>query len=634
MVDYDTLDDYLHVFTHDGTLRETYGNLNGPYSGDKGGDFPRFSPDGQTIIYSADAPKGRGIFILRRGIAEKNLIVDWGREQIKASFFPDETMIAFASSVNPQGAFHSSFKPGDPFPFQIYVANTNGSNPIRVTSSDFEWANTPKVSPDGQRLVFLGNKTKGSGKGRGLFTIKPDGSSLIRLTSGNDQHPDWSPDGTKIVFERVGDGIYTIKPDGSGLTEIVNNTLTHDPSYRQPRAVSDYGQLLEEYAPQVRYEAQESFYADSAATIAQNPGNYLRREDGSIIAASSTSPYEPLSLSFLGFPNYANNAFALDSDFLDEEDGDYAADAQAMHADPAYADRVYGRAALGPDGRWWLQYWLFYYYNDQELLGVGLHEGDWEMVQYRLDLNGAPDLAAYSQHSGGEQCSWGEVERAWIEDVSIGRYAPVVYSARASHASYFHSGTYRAGTNPLPDDYATGDGVVTAPAFVPISEADPWTAWPGRWGASDGTGGGSASPDGPLYNEGGGKWNDPSAWADGLSECGSVGFTTSSDEFAPRVPAPEISVSRSGSNAVFDYEFPRWPAEPRVHPHFLVLTIDSVGENRAGIPYTPLSYTHRVSGRRGHVKQPIGLGPGPYRVLASAFAGDGRRSALVRGWLR
>lgn len=40
-----------------------------------------------------------------------------------------------------------------------------------------------------------------------------------------------------------------------------------------------------------------------------------------------------------------------------------------------------------PDsGQLWLQYWLWYIYNDYHLaFNAGLHEGDWEMVQVGMD---------------------------------------------------------------------------------------------------------------------------------------------------------------------------------------------------------------------------------------------------------
>jgi TolB protein len=64
-----------------------------------------------------------------------------------------------------------------------------------------------------------------------LFTMNPDGTAQIRLTTPDwgfaDTSPNWSPDGKKIAFERDDNTlgfaeIYTVNADGSGLTKITD----------------------------------------------------------------------------------------------------------------------------------------------------------------------------------------------------------------------------------------------------------------------------------------------------------------------------------------------------------------------------------------------------------------------------
>ncbi len=92
-------------------------------------------------------------------------------------------------------------------------------------------ADDPAWSPDGQRLVFSRGSTTTcplpDSCGDELYTIKPDGSELTRLTNDPafDYQPVWSPDGSKIAFTRrdcgfCEDHIYFINPDGTGLTRI------------------------------------------------------------------------------------------------------------------------------------------------------------------------------------------------------------------------------------------------------------------------------------------------------------------------------------------------------------------------------------------------------------------------------
>ena len=128
-----------------------------------------------------------------------------------------------------------------------------------------------------------------------------------------------------------------------------------------------------------------------------------------------------------------------------------------------YGDRVYGRAVTTVGGKTWLQYWLFSYYNPQNVLGFGVHEGDWEFVQVGLNADGAPDVATYAQHDGGERCAWSSVQR------TTGG-APVVYVALASHASYFSSGVNPRGF--YPDDYHRGGGYQVRPALEIVTQTD------------------------------------------------------------------------------------------------------------------------------------------------------------------
>jgi Tol biopolymer transport system component len=56
-----------------------------------------------------------------------------------------------------------------------------------------------------------------------IYVMNPDGSEQTRLTNNPtiDQEPDWSPDGTKIVFVREGSG---------GGTNEIGNSCCIDPT--------------------------------------------------------------------------------------------------------------------------------------------------------------------------------------------------------------------------------------------------------------------------------------------------------------------------------------------------------------------------------------------------------------------
>jgi hypothetical protein len=260
------------------------------------------------------------------------------------------------------------------------------------------------------------------------------------------------------------------------------------------------------------------------------------------VLAPAESGTARLGLDFLGSTAYANGMPARADDYIDESGGSHAADALAMRRRQGCADVVYGRACHDAFGRAWLQYWFFYYFNDKSFLNIGLHEGDWEMVQLRLGTDGTPDAATYAQHSGGTRATWSEVERRSID----GNEAPVVYCARGSHASLLHAGTQAA---PVVPDHNDGLGATVRPRLVPLGEGRPgWVGWPGRWGSTrrreafEG-----ASPQGPARQP---QWWDPAGFHREASAAAEIGAWA-----APAPPTPALRARREGDRAVVSYRF-------------------------------------------------------------------------------
>jgi hypothetical protein len=265
--------------------------------------------------------------------------------------------------------------------------------------------------------------------------------------------------------------------------------------------VSSHDELLERFKPQPRYDSQEAFFADSAAEMTDNPGNQLRRKDGEVLAAVGNG----LRLELLGAPKYGNGADAAASDVLGVQGKNYRDQYTALRgARPDLRNRIYGHAQQDPDGKLWLQYWFWYFYNDYQLAaGFGLHEGDWEMVELRL-AGEEPELALYAQHAYAESRPWDDVEKT-----SDGR--PVSYPGRGSHASYFAPGLYET-----EGWYDIVDGKRAAPELtleiVPGDEPG-WIRWPGAWGDTKPRIAGleEPSPPGPAQHP---YWKHPEALFD------------------------------------------------------------------------------------------------------------------------
>jgi hypothetical protein len=210
--------------------------------------------------------------------------------------------------------------------------------------------------------------------------------------------------------------------------------------------------LLVRYRPELRYDVQEPYRADSAAEITDNyvPGqgsnklfdaDHFDASQQPVVLASAdpSEPSDDLSLSYLG-PSYPNGqpafgpADPLGGHYIDERN-DPQTDAQRLHLQDRYANRGYGRVVTGSDGTTWLQYWFFYYYNDG-FAGFGDHEADWEMIQVGLDAAGTPQVATYARHGNGHQqsCPWPVTPKYQTPE---GDDAPVVYVDLGGHSASF-----------------------------------------------------------------------------------------------------------------------------------------------------------------------------------------------------
>jgi Tol biopolymer transport system component len=84
------------------------------------------------------------------------------------------------------------------------------------------------LAAPGAHAAFPGANGKIAFSTGDIQTMNPDGTGVASLTGDSfmDEHPAWSPDGTKLAFQRSGFGesdIYVINADGTGLTRLTNN---------------------------------------------------------------------------------------------------------------------------------------------------------------------------------------------------------------------------------------------------------------------------------------------------------------------------------------------------------------------------------------------------------------------------
>ena len=106
----------------------------------------------------------------------------------------------------------------------VWTMNANGTGKVQVTDLGGR-SFFPDFSPDGTRIVF--NSRPAGASNFDLFVVRPDGTDLVQLTTGpaNEVNPAWSPDGKRIVFTSDATGIgqvWVMDADGteSGPTHV------------------------------------------------------------------------------------------------------------------------------------------------------------------------------------------------------------------------------------------------------------------------------------------------------------------------------------------------------------------------------------------------------------------------------
>lgn len=508
--------------------------------------------------------------------------------------------------------------------------------------------------PEDMIPASIGRFSKPTGSPSDLTFIDglpPGGAAGL---AANDSHLYWAeihPDHNAIARASI-DGTqvrhnFICNADGSqGNVTAAPVGIAVDAGHQSGSPSNDDECLLQEYVPELRYDSQESYRADSAATIAEAWGdeasglfsheisgdpwtNRLVRNplidppfDLAYASPYATGDFQ-LDLAALG-ATYPDNTSATVYDRLVEHGDDYLGTAQALHDYGGYANRVYGHVTTDTDGKTWLQYWFFYYYNAFNVSNVGKHEGDWEMIQVGLDQNGEPDGIVFAQHEAASYCEVSEAEMT-----AAG--APVVFVGLDSHASFPSTGTWDL-PHPLAptDDQADGDGDAVRPQLEIIDNGNPaWVDWPGLWGNSEGGGFGQPSPAGPAWHD---QWEDPETFADGADDCfdryegtgnprSTVNRPSGSADHGPR--APRLTDARFvGDRVRVSYTLRQEPGKrwPRI-----LFSTDSPGDDHA-----PVSLVAKGLRKRGKFTFPTRTTPSAERLVrASVFSRGGGRSRVV-----
>jgi TolB protein len=187
---------------------------------------PAWSPDGKQIAYVSDKSSTFPTLWLM------NAADGSGRHVLATPGLQQEAADSLAWS--PDGSQLAVTLFNEPGPTQIGIVSlgSTGRQTGRMLTSLPGGALDPAWSPDGAWLAFAGH----DGYAIEMFAVRPDGSSVTRLTSDGQfgRSPAWSPDGRHVAYLSSRTGFFEvwvvdIQADASGaLVASVPRQLTKD----------------------------------------------------------------------------------------------------------------------------------------------------------------------------------------------------------------------------------------------------------------------------------------------------------------------------------------------------------------------------------------------------------------------
>ena len=185
--------------------------------------FPSWSPDGRKIAFTSDRNGNMEIYVMNADGNNQHPITNLLgglKDPRRPRWSPDGTELIVSINYDP-------VTPGSEFGRDIYLVNADGSGRIanltNTLGHDSPEEFDPDWSSDGTKIVYQLYDADGSN----IYVMHADGSNVNRLTRGG-SYPAWSPDGLRIAFmpDRVGrDQIYIMNANGSNVRELITTDL-------------------------------------------------------------------------------------------------------------------------------------------------------------------------------------------------------------------------------------------------------------------------------------------------------------------------------------------------------------------------------------------------------------------------
>ncbi|MGI8810776.1 MAG: LpqB family beta-propeller domain-containing protein [Acidimicrobiales bacterium] len=154
--------------------------------------FPAWSPDGGRLAFVSARDGESGVWVMGADGSSPRRLVAGAAATARPAWAPDGRTIAFASDR-------------DAGNLDIYLADVAGAGAATRVITGPGLDGEPAFSPDGARLAFASDRD-GSPQ---IYVANRDGSNVVKLTSrARSFTPAWAPDSTKLAY------IYDPAPGG------------------------------------------------------------------------------------------------------------------------------------------------------------------------------------------------------------------------------------------------------------------------------------------------------------------------------------------------------------------------------------------------------------------------------------
>lgn len=180
---------------------------------------PRYSPDGTRIVFSISDGSNSDIYVESLATGQRQRLTSGPSIEAAPSFSPDGTQIVFESDRSGTQ--------------QLYVMSAEGGEAQRISTGSGRYG-SPVWSPRGDLIAF-------TYQSRGRFHIgvmRTDGTEERLLTASFlDEGPEWAPNGRVVMFTRETAGtdgapaLYSVDISGRNLQRVASPGMASDPAW-------------------------------------------------------------------------------------------------------------------------------------------------------------------------------------------------------------------------------------------------------------------------------------------------------------------------------------------------------------------------------------------------------------------